>query len=53
MPDEPPSTEARRQFGVADLQVDGIDLAAKRVRGDLRERRPGAGADVDGADLTA
>jgi hypothetical protein len=40
-----------RQIGVADLQVDRVGVAAEDVGGDLAQCGPGAGADVDGADL--
>ena len=31
MPDEPPSTDAGRQVGVADLQVDRVDVSTPRM----------------------
>ena len=51
MPDEPPATEAGGSAVSPICRSIARDVAAQRVGGDLRQRRPGAGADVDGADL--
>ena len=53
MPDEPPATEAGGRSVSPIWRSIGLDVAAERVGGDLGERGPRAGTDVDRADLTA